>query len=74
MDNSSMQGINRIFGGNHAAGSSQPLPQTSLSSAADAAKAVVDKAGKLIAEHPGVSLGAALTCGVVLGWLIKRTD
>ena len=25
-----------------------------------------------IAEYPGVVLGVALTCGVVLGWLIKR--
>lgn len=28
--------------------------------------------GTKIAEHPGVSLGVALTIGVFLGWLIKR--
>jgi len=25
-----------------------------------------------IAEHPGLALGAALTVGVLVGWLIKR--
>ena len=25
-----------------------------------------------IAAYPGVALGVALTCGVMLGWLIKR--
>ena len=25
-----------------------------------------------IADHPGISLGAALSLGVILGWLIKR--
>ena len=30
--------------------------------------------GKTIADNPGVSLATALTCGVVVGWFIKRTD
>ena len=25
-----------------------------------------------IADHPGIALGAALSLGVILGWLIKR--
>ena len=29
--------------------------------------------GSVIAKHPGMSLAVALTCGVAVGWLIKRT-
>ncbi len=29
-------------------------------------------AEKWIADNPGVALGAALTVGVLVGWLIKR--
>lgn len=48
-----------------------------------AANAAVDAAGKqlnnlreviegYIADYPGVALGAAVTVGVFIGWLVKR--
>ena len=50
------------------------IAQQSMQTATQAAKMGVEKASKIIAKHPGVSLAAAVTCGVVIGWLIKRTS
>ena len=51
----------------------EPATQQALQAATDTAKSVLDRTGKFIAEHPGASLAAAVTCGVLLGWFIKRT-
>ena len=53
---------------------SDSTPRQALSVASNVAKTAVDKVGKCIADHPGISLGAAVTCGVIIGWLIKRTS
>lgn len=55
-------------------GTGQSTAQHALEVTSSAAKAAVDKVGKCIADHPGISLGAAVTCGVIIGWFIKRNS
>ena len=54
--------------------SGESMTHQALDVAKSAAQTVMDKVGKCIADHPGISLGAAVTCGVIIGWLIKRTS
>ena len=54
--------------------SSQSTAERALEATSSAAKTAVDKVGQCIADHPGISLGAAVTCGVIIGWLVKRNN
>lgn len=50
-----------------------PTNQENDEGLADQLKHWAREAETLIASHPGASLAAALGCGILIGWWVKRT-
>jgi ElaB/YqjD/DUF883 family membrane-anchored ribosome-binding protein len=46
----------------------------SFSSIKGAVESAGKAAGQVISDHPAVSIVTAITCGVLIGWWIKRTE
>lgn len=74
-----MTGSNRISHFSHlqsaAAGSAEHAQEAVASlgrASLDRGKALARRSGRVMSAHPGLTLAAAFSVGVFLGWLIKR--